>query len=57
MTEKLLKLKQQIRSLKLVPSSGGAFEVTLNGQVLHSKLKTGQFPEPDAIIKAVRAKA
>lgn len=52
-----MKLKQHIRSLKLVPSSGGAFEVTVNGQIIHSKLKTGQFPDPDAIVKAVRTKA
>jgi len=50
-----LELKQQIRSLKLVPSGGGAFEVTVNGQKIHSKLDTGKFPEPEAILKAVKA--
>jgi hypothetical protein len=30
--------------------------VTVNGHKIHSKLATGQFPEPDAILKAVRAK-
>jgi selenoprotein W-related protein len=49
-----LKLKQKVGSLKLVPSSGGAFEITVNGKKIHSKLATGQFPEPDAIVKAVR---
>jgi selenoprotein W-related protein len=56
LTEKLLKLKQHISSLKLVPSGGGAFEVSVNGQKIYSKLQTGQFPEPDAIIKAIRAR-
>ncbi|MSU63287.1 MAG: SelT/SelW/SelH family protein [Pedosphaera sp.] len=56
MTEKLLKLKQHIRSLKLVPAGGGAFEVSVNGQKIYSKLQTGQFPDPDDIVKAVRAK-
>jgi selenoprotein W-related protein len=51
-----LKLKQHIRSLKLVPSGGGAFEISVNGQKIFSKLKSGQFPEPDAIVQAVRAK-
>jgi selenoprotein W-related protein len=51
-----LKLKQQVRSLELVPSSGGVFEVTVNGQKIHSKKATGQFPDPDAIVKAVRDK-
>ena len=48
--------KQRIGSLKLVPSGGGAFEVSVNGQKIYSKLATGQFPEPDAMLKAVRAK-
>jgi len=51
-----LKLKQDIRSLKLIPSGGGAFEVTVNGQKIYSKLQTGKFPEPDVIVKAVRDK-
>ena len=51
-----MKLKQHIGSLKLVPSSGGVFEVTVNGQKIHSKAQTGQFPDPDAIVKLVRAK-
>lgn len=36
-----------------------AFEVTYNGVVLHSKLKTGAFPDPTAIalkLKEVMAK-
>ncbi|MBI4327404.1 MAG: SelT/SelW/SelH family protein [Chloroflexi bacterium] len=56
MTEKLLKFKQRIGSLKLVPSGGGAFEISVNGQKIYSKLQTGQFPEPDAILKAIKAK-
>jgi len=56
LAEKLLRLKQGLRSLTLIPSDGGAFEVTVNGHKIHSKLATGQFPEPDAILKAVRAK-
>lgn len=49
-----MKLKQDIRALKLVPSSGGAFEVTVNGKKLYSKLETGKFPDPDEIVKKVR---
>jgi len=51
-----LTFKQRIGSLKLVPSRGGAFEVTVNGHKIYSKLQTGEFPEPDAILKAVKAK-
>ncbi len=56
LAEKLLRLKQDIRGLTLVPSGGGAFEVSVNGEKIHSKLQTGQFPEPDAILKKARAK-
>ena len=48
--------KQKIGSLRLVPSSGGVFEVSVNGQKIYSKQETGQFPEPDAMLKAVRAR-
>jgi selenoprotein W-related protein len=50
----LLKLKQRVGSLKLIPSSGGVFELTVNGQNIYSKKATGQFPDPDAMVKAVR---
>ena len=48
--------KLRIGSLKLVPSGGGAFEVSVNGQKIYSKLETGEFPDPDVILKAVKAR-
>ncbi|WP_458025845.1 Rdx family protein [Pseudalkalibacillus sp. Hm43] len=36
-------------SLDLIPSSGGAFEVTVNGTKLYSKLETGEFPDSDQL--------
>ena len=56
LTEKLLTLKQQISSLQLKPSGGGAFEISINGQKIYSKLKTGQFPDFDSILKMVKTK-
>jgi len=56
LAEKLLTFKQRIGSLKLVPSGGGAFEVSVNGQKIYSKLQTGEFPDFNAILKAVKAK-
>jgi selenoprotein W-related protein len=41
----LAEYKTQIAGLKLVPAGGGCFEVTLNGDLVHSKLKTGEFPD------------
>ena len=52
----MLRLKQDISGLTLVPMGGGVFEVTVNGEKIYSKKETGQFPDPAAIVKAVRAK-
>lgn len=49
----LSEYKQQISSLKLVPSGGGCFELTLNGDLVHSKLKTGEFPDEGRILGVV----
>jgi selenoprotein W-related protein len=46
-------LKQKISSLELVPSGGGCFEVFADRERLWSKLETGAFPEPTAILDAV----
>jgi selenoprotein W-related protein len=35
---------------------GGCFEVTVNGDLLYSKLKTGQFPDESAMLEQVAAK-
>jgi selenoprotein W-related protein len=40
----LSQLKQKISSLELQPSSGGCFEVTVDGELIYSKLQTGEFP-------------
>ena len=54
MTSKLLETyKQAIKELKLVPSGGGCFELTVNGELLYSKLKTGEFPDDKAMVAAV----
>jgi selT/selW/selH-like putative selenoprotein len=36
-----------------VPSSGGVFEITVNGTVVHSKKATNEFPTEDAIVGAL----
>jgi len=55
LTRKLLDTyKQQIKELKLIPSKGGCFEVTVNGKLLYSKLATGQFPDEKWVVDQVR---
>lgn len=54
MTEKLLKkFKQKIADLKLIPGGGGCFELTVDGELIYSKLKTGKFPDEEAMLVAV----
>jgi selenoprotein W-related protein len=54
LTSKLLTTyKQQIADLKLIPSGGGCFELTADGELLYSKLKTKEFPKEDEMIKAI----
>lgn len=54
MTTKLLThFKQRIESLTLEPSSGGCFELSVDGKSIHSKLATGAFPNEEAMLAAV----
>lgn len=47
--------KDRLERLVLKPSSGGVFEVRVNGREIHSKQATGEFPEQDTIVEAVGA--
>jgi selenoprotein W-related protein len=42
--------------VRLIPSGGGVFEVVADGATIHSKKKTGQFPEPADIVSALRSR-
>jgi len=45
LTEELLEqYSHRIRALTLVPSSGGVFEVSLDGRRIFSRLETDRFP-------------
>jgi selenoprotein W-related protein len=52
-TKVLTTYKQKIQSLQLEPSSGGCFEITIDGELIYSKLNTGKFPVEDDIVTAV----
>jgi len=54
MAELLATLEDKIESVKLVPSDGGKFEVTVNGKLVYSKLQTGRHPEEGEMAKLVR---
>lgn len=55
LAEELLKdYEHLIETLTLVPSDGGRFEVTVNGQLLYSKLQTHRHAEPGEVLGLVR---
>ncbi len=45
--------KQKIQSLELVPSGGGCFELSANGDLIYSKLQTGEFPDENQLVEEV----
>jgi selenoprotein W-related protein len=51
LAEKLLnQYANRIGEVALMPSSGGAFEVSLDGEKVYSKLETGTFPSERALL-------
>lgn len=57
MTSKILStFKQQVKDLKLIPGKGGCFELTADGDLVYSKLKTQEFPDEQSIINLLERK-
>ena len=55
LTEELLKhYEHLIEEIKMIPSDGGKFEVTVNGQLIYSKMSTHRHAEPGEILGLVR---
>ena len=54
MDELLKNYEHLIEKITLVPSDGGKFEVTANGQLLYSKLETKRHAEPEEVLGLVR---
>jgi selenoprotein W-related protein len=50
-------LEAQIESLMLIPTSGGKFEITINGKLIFSKKALGRHAEPREVYELVKAKA
>lgn len=46
--------ESEIKEIELVPSAGGRFEVSVNGDLIYSKLATGRHADPHEIIASVR---
>lgn len=43
-----------IASIEIIPWQDGAFDVAVDGELVHSMYRDGGFPAPETIISAVR---
>ena len=46
----------EIESLQIIPSRGGAFELTVDGELLYSKRATGRHAEDGELMRLVKGK-
>jgi selenoprotein W-related protein len=46
----LKQFEYMVETLSLVPSDGGRFEVSVNGQLVYSKLQTKRHAEPGEVM-------
>jgi selenoprotein W-related protein len=55
LADDLLKnFEPEIESITLVPSQGGRYEISVNGQLIYSKLQTGRHANPGEVIGLVQ---
>ena len=54
MVELVREFEPEIETIALVPSDGGRFEVSVNDQLLYSKLKTSRHAEAGEVARLVR---
>ena len=54
MDELLKHYEHLVETITLVPSDGGKFEVSVDGQLLYSKLETHRHAEPGEVLGLVR---
>lgn len=54
MAELIQAYEDRIQSITLVPSDEGRFEVTVDGELIYSKMNTGRHAEPGEISRLMR---
>ena len=54
MVDLLKEFEFEIKSITLVPSEGGRFEVTVNDRLLYSKMQTGRHADQGEVVELVR---
>lgn len=54
MADLLKEYEYMFESIRVIPSDGGRFEVTVNDKLLYSKLSTNRHVEPGEVNRLVR---
>ena len=49
-------LEAQVEDLKLIPSSGGRYEIIVNGDLVYSKKALNRHAEPGEVYKIIKEK-
>ena len=47
--EALTEFGDRIKTWQLIPSDGGKFELTVNGELVYSKKETGRHTDPEEV--------
>jgi selenoprotein W-related protein len=55
-TDLLKEFEPYISAWELIPSDNGRFEVTVNGELVYSKLQTGRHTTSDELRPLIKAK-
>jgi selenoprotein W-related protein len=50
----MVEFRHELSAIEIIPWYEGSFEVTVDGELVHSMYREGGFPEPATIIAAVR---
>ncbi len=45
--------QDKLPGVELIAGGGGCFELSLDGELLYSKLQTGSFPDEDTIVDLI----
>ena len=52
----MLEFAQDLASIELIPWEGGTFDVSVDGELIHSMRREGGFAPPDTVKRAIRAR-
>jgi selenoprotein W-related protein len=50
----MLAFGAELSSIELIPWDSGTFDVSVDGELVHSMRREGGFPQHEAVLKAVR---